>query len=119
MIKERVSQVKNYLLLHLILFMYSFGGIFSKLASAEKFLSPKYICFYGIVIINLFVYAILWQQILKKMSLTAAYANKGITVVWGLVLGRVFFSEQLSPVKLAGALIVILGILMVVTENEQ
>lgn len=114
----KVSKVKNYLILHLILFIYSFGGIFAKFAAAENFLSFKYICFYMIVILNLFVYAIVWQQTLKKMSLTAAYANKGVTIIWGIVFGRIFFDEPVNFAKILGSLVIIIGILIVVTDNE-
>ena len=42
------------------------------------------------------IYAIGWQQVIKRMPLTTAYANKAVTLVWGLVWGLLLFHEQLN-----------------------
>ena len=41
--KEKMSRskIKVYIVLHLLLFLYAAGGICSKLAAKEAFLSPK------------------------------------------------------------------------------
>jgi hypothetical protein len=51
---------------------------------------------YFVVFGVLFVYAILWQQVLKKIPLTTAIANKSITIVWGMIFGLLFFEEKVS-----------------------
>ncbi len=109
---------KYILLLHLVLAVYSLLGIASKLAAGEEFLSKKYLFFYGIVLLNLFLYAICWQQILKKMSLVVAYANKAVTVIWAIVWGYVFWGEHVSPLKIVGAVIIIVGIYLMVTDKK-
>lgn len=116
-LNDNLPHIKNFIILHAILFMYSIGGVFAKLAAGESFLSFRYVCFYGIVVLNLFIYAMLWQQILKRMSLTEAYANKGITVIWGVVFGCLLFNESLSLMKVFGAVLVIAGIIIVVTDK--
>ena len=35
----------------------------------------------------LVAYAFGWQQVIKHLPLTTAYANKAVTVVWGILLG--------------------------------
>lgn len=115
---EKKEKIRYFVYLHVLLFFYSLGGIFSKFAAGESFLSFKFILFYGIVVFNLFIYAVVWQQILKKMSLTAAYANKGITLIWSIVFGRIVFSEEITLTRIIGALIVIAGIIIVVTDDE-
>ncbi len=117
--KNEHTKLKSLLLLQLLLFFYSLFGICAKFAAQEPFLSPGFIFYYGIVILNLGVYAICWQQIIKHMSLVSAYANKAITVIWGLVWGNIFFQEVLSLSKILGALIIIFGIIMVVTDEEE
>ena len=47
--------------------------------------------------------AIGWQQVIKRIPLTTAFANKAVTVVWGLVWGALFFREAVTPGKLLGA----------------
>ena len=103
-------KVKNLILLHLILFLYSCCGIFSKLAGTQDFLSLQFFIYYGIVLLILFVYAILWQRIIKLLPLTTAFANKAVTVIWGIIFGITFFGEKLTLGKVIGAIMIILGI---------
>ena len=60
-----------------------------------------------------------WQRILKYMPLTVAYANKGITIVWGMIWGAVLFNEAITLKTVIGAAIILVGIFMVVTNNEH
>ena len=76
---------KLYLALHLFLMLYSLSGVVSKLAAGKPFMSPAFIALYGIEILILGFYAIGWQQFIKRMPLSVAYANKAVTVVWGCV----------------------------------
>lgn len=99
-----------YLLLHLLLAAFSFNGVFSKLASQYPFLSVKFILFYGCSIMVLGIYAIGWQQVIKHLPLTTAYANRAVTVVWGIVWGVLLFHEQLNAPKVIGALVVLAGV---------
>lgn len=103
-------KVKNLILLHLILFLYSCCGIFSKLAGTQDFLSLQFFMYYGIVLLILFIYAIMWQKIIKLLPLTTAFANKAVTVIWGIIFGITFFGEKLTLGKVIGAIMIILGI---------
>ncbi len=108
----------DFILLHVILLIYSFGGIFSKLASTEEFLSLKFVFYYSIVLLVLFLYAIVWQQILKRIALTTAFANKSITVMWGMALGASFFKEKITITMIIGTVFIFYGIYLVVSDNE-
>lgn len=44
--------------------------------------------------------------------MTTAFANKAVTVVWGLVWGFVFFQEPITFKKVLGALLVIIGVVI-------
>ncbi|MEG2929507.1 MAG: EamA family transporter [Oscillospiraceae bacterium] len=112
-------KIKDFILLHMVFLIYTANTTFSKLASGEPLLSPKWILFYGGVLAILFVYAILWQQVLKRMPLTVAYANKSITVIWGIIIGRLFFKETITWNMVVGAAIIIFGIYLVVTGEEE
>ena len=94
------------------------SGIASKLAAGEKFLSPKFILYYAIIIGLLGVYAIVWQQIIKRVPLTTAYANRAVTIVWGIIWGVLFFHENVTPLKVIGAVIVIVGVVLFATADE-
>lgn len=113
------TQIKYLILLHILLCLYSVGGIFSKLASRQEFLSKEFIFYYGIVLVNLFVYALLWQQILKKLSLVTAFSNKSVIVIWGALWGCLFFDELISFGKILGIVLVVIGIYIVTTDKEE
>lgn len=113
-----MSKINKYIWLHLLLFIFSFCAVFTKLAAQNEFLSVKFIIFYGISIFILGIYAILWQQILKKFKLTTAFFNKAITVVWGMIWGAIFFKEQITIKMIIGVIIVLIGVGLVVTDNE-
>ncbi|MBQ3903177.1 MAG: EamA family transporter [Lachnospiraceae bacterium] len=104
--------------LHIMLMFFSMSGIASKLAAGEKFLSPKFILYYAVIIGLLGVYAIVWQQIIKRLPLTTAYANRAVTIVWGIIWGVLFFHENVTPLKIVGAVIVILGVVLFATADE-
>ena len=113
------SKVKSYMYLHILLFIYSLGAVCSKMAGGETFLSFNFIMLYGLVLADLFIYAIVWQQILKHLPLVTAYANKAITVIWGLVWGKLIFKENITIYNIVGSIVIIVGIYMVVSENEN
>lgn len=106
------------LLLHISLFFSSLSGVCSKMAANQKFLSLSFFFYYGLVLAIMFAYAIVWQQILKRMPLTVAYANKPVALVWGMIFGSVFFAEKVTLLMVLGAGIIFAGIFLVVSENE-
>ncbi len=107
-----MKKTKTLLLLHLMLMIYSMSAICSKMAAKQEFLSIKFCIFYGIVILLLVFYAVGWQQIIKRLPLTTAFANKAVTVIWGIVWGIIFFKEPITPGKIIGAIMVIGGIVI-------
>ena len=107
------------MLLYFALLLSSFSGVCSKLASAEPFLGKKFILLYVGLIGLLGVYAILWQQIIKHLPLSTAYANKAFTIVLGLFFGALFFRETVSLKQIVGAAVVISGILLYVHSDEE
>lgn len=104
------NTVLTYVVLHLMLMIYSMSGICSKMASRQAFLSPKFILYYGLVIVLLGFYAIAWQQIIKRLPLTTAYANRAVTVIWGAVWGLIIFHEEIHLNKMIGILLVVAGV---------
>lgn len=106
------------LLLHLLLVLYSLCSIFGKLAAGHEFLSLGFVLYYGGMVVVLALYALGWQQVIKRLPLTTAYANRAVTIVWGIVWGALIFGEQLSPQKLLGALVVLGGVALFATSPD-
>lgn len=114
----KAIKIKDFIFLHICFLVYTFNTICSKFAALQPMFSFKWILWYGGVIGILFVYAIMWQQSLKKMPLTFAYANKAITVIWGIILGAIIFSEGIKLNMIIGAVVIVIGIYLVVTGEE-
>lgn len=110
----------DYLLLHLLFMFNATGGIFSKRAGMAPLFSKTFFINYMGIFAVMVVYAICWQQLLKRIPLTVAMANKSATVIWGIVLGALVFHETITIWNIVGACIIIIGILMFVrTEQEE
>ena len=114
-----MDKIRTMILLNVILMIYSLSGFFSKSAAGCSFFSPKFIVLYGIMLLILGVYAVCWQQIIKRLPLTLAYANKAVTIVWGILWGFIFFGESVSTGKLAGAGLVIMGVVLYVISDRE
>ena len=98
--------------LHLLLAVYSLSDVCSKTAAGAPFMSFRFLFFYGCVLGLLGVYAIGWQQVIRRLPLTVAFANRAVTVVWGSVWGVLFFQEQVSPLRLVGAALIMAGVVL-------
>ena len=65
------------------------------------------------------VYAFVWQQLIKRIPLTVAYANKAVTLVWGLVWGWLFFGESITPGKIIGIIMVMAGVVIYSVADDK
>lgn len=106
------------LALHISLLFSSLSGVCSKMTANQKMFSLPFFFFYGLVLVIMFGYAIVWQQILKRMPLTVAYANRPVSLIWGMVWGTLIFGETITWNMILGAAVIFAGIYLVVTEHE-
>ena len=102
-----------------MLLLYSTGGIFSKYAAGQEFFSASFLLFYGELIAVLGLYAIGWQQILRWIPLSVAFAHKSVCVVWSLVWGILFFHESLTIGKAIGVLLIMAGMILFTKSEES
>lgn len=113
------NHIKTLIVLHVLLMVNSTSGIFSKLAAGEIPLSWNFCLYYGMIIFLLGVYALGWQQIIKRIPLTYAFANKAVTVVWNIIWGAVFFREVITVEKLIGIALVIMGVVLFALDTQE
>ncbi|MBR1722682.1 MAG: transporter [Treponema sp.] len=105
--------------MHIAFLVYTLYPLLGKFATRYEMLSFQFVALYCVVFAILFLYAILWQQVLKRIPLTTAIANKSITIVWGMIFGLLLFSEGISLKMLIGAVLILSGILILSTEKEK
>ncbi len=109
---QKSSTVWIWIVLHVMLAIYALSGVCSKMAAGEAFLSFRFCLFYGLLLLLLGLYAIGWQQIIKRMSLTAAYANKAVGVIWACIYGVIFFGEKITTGKVISGILTIAGVVL-------
>lgn len=115
--KDKKKFIKNIIILQVIILIYTLSTVTAKFASNEDFLSLKFILFYVLEIFILGVYAILWQQIIKKFEISVAYANRAMSLLWSIVWAIVFFGEQITLKNVIGVIIVIIGTIIVNSDE--
>ena len=112
-----MPKLKDYVQLHLNILLFSLTSVFSKLASIQynrHGLKGIFLyVFLFLMIANCGVYAIAWQQVIKKFSLSTAYANKSVYLLWSQIWAVLIFHENLSVQNIIGILIVLFGVWMV------
>lgn len=109
----------KYFLLHFALVLYSLTSVLSKSAGEFPLVSWQFIFIYGSVIMLLLLYAVLWQQVLKRMPLSVAFANKSVVIIWGIVWGVLFFHEEVQWKVFVGMVLIIAGIILVGGQEKD
>ena len=117
--KPSTTRIKNILLLQGAVAVYSLTTICARFASAEKLLSPRFILFFGLEIVVLGIYAILWQQILKVFDVSIAYCNRAAYLLWGILWSLTLFRESVGIKQLLGVAVVIAGVVILNLPGEE
>lgn len=112
------NKIFNFIFLHICILLYTVTTILSKFASRYAFLSLNYILIFGLMILNLGVYAILWQQAIKPFKASVAYSNKSVTTIWTLLISAIIFNERITMPNIIGAIMIISGVVLVATRDE-
>lgn len=109
-----MSKLKDYTQLHLNILLFSLTSVFSKAASVQYnkhgLSSPLFYLFLFLMVANCGIYAITWQQVIKKFSLSTAYANKSVYLLWSQIWAVLIFHENLSIQNIIGILVVLFGV---------
>lgn len=126
--KQKLT-VLSVILIQAAVIIYTGSSVCSKLASSH----PGTISIFGaelhwlnwvgvfwlfMEVVCLGLYAIFWQQIIKKFDLSIAYANRAFAIFWTFLWGVLFFGEHVKLLNLVGIVIVFLGILLVNQDAE-
>lgn len=108
----------QYIFLMAINLLYACVSIFTKYASQQEFMSWNYMLGLIGAVGVMGLYAVLWQQILKRIELSLAYMFKGTSLVFVMLLAYLFFGEQITWNNIIGAIIIITGIMLYAYSSE-
>ena len=109
---------KNVLLAIILYLFFSTSSVFMKFASMQESLF-KSIIFYGLAMLTLGVFALLWQKLLKKFDLSKVYIFKSTTIIWGMIFGFLIFRETITINMIIGSIITIIGIAIIIGGKEH
>ena len=107
-----------YIVLIGINMLYACVSLFTKYASQQEFMSWNYMLGLLGAIGVMGLYAVLWQQVLKRIELSLAYMFKGTSIVFIMLLAYVFFGEQITWNNIVGAIIIVGGIVLFANSAE-
>ena len=102
-----MSKLKDYIQLHLNILLFSLTSVFSKAASVQY---NKHYLFLFLMVANCGIYAVAREQVIKKFSLSTAYANKSVYLLWSQIWAVLIFHENLSIQNIIGILVVLFGV---------
>lgn len=111
------SSFTNYLYLHATFLLYSLIMLYMKWSSHFSIASIFFYLAYAGLVGLLFVYAVIWQQVIVHFDISKAYSHRGIIIVWTLLWSVLFFHESIHWNQILGIGIIIFGI-GVVTRDE-
>lgn len=103
---------KDFALVIVVNIVYACTSIFTKMASRQEVLSLSYFLWLSGAVGVMGIYAILWQQVLKRIELSTAYMFKGTSLIFGLFIAWSVLEEQITWNNMIGAAIIIVGIAM-------
>lgn len=111
-------KIIQYISLITINILYACVSIFTKYASQQEFMSWNYILGLVGAIGVMGLYAVLWQQVLKRIELSMAYMFRGTSLIFVMLLANVIFGEQITLNNIVGAIIIIGGIVLSANSAE-
>lgn len=112
------TRLKSLINIHILFLFYSTITVVSKTASGYPFLSKEFIAYYGMELVMIAIYAYFWQRAIKNISLGVAFANKGVVILWTLMWSKLLYQEEIRINQIAGAFIIIIGVILVVKNDK-
>lgn len=112
------THIKAYAMLHISMLLYALSTVCMKMASSNNTaFSINFFAYYALAIFLLFVYAIIWQMVLKHIPLNKAYSAKTMVVIYGFIFGASFFGEKIDIRLVLGAIIMLCGMFLVIHDD--
>lgn len=114
--EKKKHRISDFAILYGGFLIYSVSSVFAKEAGIQE-TAIRTLVFFVLEFLFLGIYAIIWQQALKRFSLTTAMSNKGITVLFGLLWSVLIFKEGITPMNIIGTVMVMAGVVVVSSDD--
>ena len=116
MMERKQHKLSDFFLLYGGFLIYSVSSVFAKEAGIQK-TAMRTLVFFALEFLFLGIYAIIWQQALKRFPLTIAISNKGITILFSLIWSVLIFKEGITLMNIIGTVLVIAGVVVVSSDG--
>ena len=93
--------------------IYTMSGLCAKAAARYPRFSKMNLLFLFLELMVLGIYAVVWQQIIKRFDLSLAYANRASAIFWSMIWAAVLFRETITWKNILGIVVIFCGILLV------
>lgn len=113
-----MNKTVQYISLVLVYLFYASISVIMKYTGLQQPLTMEWCVGFVLLVATLGVYAIAWQQILKRIELGVAYMFKGLSLFFIMVLLAICYGEPITPMKLLATGIIIVGIALYAKSNE-
>ena len=114
-----MKKITDYIFLLVSFLIYSLTGVFTKFASMQDFLSWQYVLLLGGAVCVIGIYAVLWQQIIRRMPVSDAFMWKGTALVWMMLFANAIFGEPITIHNIIGSAIIIAGITLYAWSDRK
>lgn len=105
-----MTKVATYSSLVGVNLLYASVTLFTKYASQQEMGSVAYCLGLAGAISVMGLYAICWQQILKRIELSTAYMFKGTSLIFIMLFAFALFGEPITIMNVVGAIVIVIGI---------
>ena len=114
-----VNKIKNIALLQGVIIIYTISGIMSKKASENGDEPLRFLFFFAMEFVILGIYAVLWQQMIKRFEISVAYANRSMAILWSMVWAVFFFHDSITFNNIIGVLLVLTGTIILNADTQE
>lgn len=113
-----MNKTVQYISLVLVYLFYAGISVIMKYTGLQQPLTIEWCVGFVLLVATLGVYAIAWQQILKRIELGVAYMFKGLSLFFIMVLLAICYGEPITPIKLVATGIIMVGVTLYAKSNE-
>ena len=107
-----MNKTVQYIALVLVYLFYACISVIMKYTGLQQPLTIEWCVGFVLLVVTLGVYAIAWQQILKRIELGVAYMFKGLSLFFIMLLLALCYGEPITPMKLLSTGIIVMGIVV-------
>lgn len=109
---EKQLHLKSIAALVAINMVYACVGICTKMAAAQEMMSWSYLFWFAGAVAIIGIYAIAWQQVLRRIAVGTAYMFKGTALIFTMLIAAILFGEPITIPNIIGSAIIIGGIVL-------